>query len=273
MKKVKVFNKYFTRKIPSFVEKYRLRRDAFVKYKIVELKDMSSAAKRISAKVVVDINRDHEDEIKKLVQELVEVVRNQKVESPKTLIRHGDKPFEVVYLYLYKNIDEANHGLPLARASFIDPNCKKKPLHFSDEYIDENTTIKFERMYEEVSNLVHEYKVSDEVFFKNVKQQFGKLLEIYELTERNLGDFDLLAEKYKDYDSIFRDMEHEGFVGYPNDKYMGIYNNHQSLLASLHNIGLITNNKNYNAIQKHHLVELNLETARKNVEYLLEKLK
>src|SRR5690554_4348055 len=98
-----------------------------MEYKIVELKDMSSAAKRISAKVVVNLDRNQREKINSLIIDLVEVLKNKKVENTKTLSNHGNKPFEVVYIYLYKNIDEANHGIPLARASYIDPGCKIKP--------------------------------------------------------------------------------------------------------------------------------------------------
>lgn len=241
-------------------------------YKIIELEDMSSAAKRISAKVVVDVDRKQKEDIKKLILDLIEVVRNEKVEKTRTLLRHGNKPFEVVYIYLYKNIDETNHGIPLARASFIDPNCKVKPHHFSNEFIDPYTTIRFDGMYEELGEMIKENKVSDEVFLSNVKKQFEKLLEIYETTRLNINNYDILAEKYTEYEPDLRHMIDNGFVGFPNNEYMKVYRNYQSLLSSLHNIGLFINDKNYNSNQKYHLINMNFETAKENIEFLLANL-
>lgn len=241
-------------------------------YKIIELRDMSSAAKRISAKVIVQFNREEKDEIKKRIPKLIDEIRNQKVETQRTLLKHGKKPFEVVYLYLYRNIDELNHGIPIVRASFIDPNCKVKPMHFSEEYIDDNTTIIFDPMYGEMEKFIKEHKVSDEEFLKNVKKQTDILVELFEFTKQNLDNYDSLTKKYKEKQLVLKDMLEDGFVGFPNNKYMRIYREHQSLLASLSSIGEVLDNLNFTSVQKINLINLHFESAKESVEYLLANL-
>lgn len=241
-------------------------------YEIAELKDMSSAAKRISAKIIADLDRNDKDAIESTILDLVKVVRRKKVEKERTLINHGSKPFDVVYINLYKNRDEVNHGIPLARASFIDPRCEVKPMHFSDDFIDENTTIRYDGFYEELNLMINDNKVSDEVFLNRLSHQLEELLGVYDSIKVYLDDFDLLAEECNKQEPILRNMEGD-FIGFPNDDYMDIYDRHQSLLASLSNIGVVANNFKYSDIQKYHLIDLHFSDAQKDVEYLLSKMK
>jgi len=242
-----------------------------MEYKIIETEDMSSVAKRISAKIIVDADRDNKEMIKKLMLDLVQVLKVKKIEKGRTLARHGSKPFEVVYIYLYKSIDEMNHGLPLARTSFIDPECKMKPRHFSNDFIDDNTAIAFDKSYEALGNMIRENKVSDEEFLEKITDQFEALLDIYKSTKIYLDDHNLLSEEYKKHESILRDMS-DKFVGFPNDKYTDINEKFQSLLASLSNIGVVANNDKYDNIQKRNLINLHFNSASEDVDYLLTEL-
>ncbi|RHW40386.1 hypothetical protein D1B31_12630 [Neobacillus notoginsengisoli] len=241
-------------------------------YKIIELEDISSAAKRISAKVVVDLNRESEEGVNQLVLHLIEKLKHEKVEKAKTLSRHGTKPFEVVYLYLYKDFDEKNHGIPLARASYINPTCKVKPFHFSDEFIDENTTIKFDGSYETMNQLIKENKVSDDVFKDRLTIQVQDLREAYESIEGFKYDFELLEKEFDKIEPKLRSMSEEKFIGFPNDEYMDLYQKHQGLLAALSNIGVVVKNKDYNNTKKQYLVSLYFEDAYKSEKYLVSRM-
>lgn len=232
-----------------------------MEYKVVELEDMSTGAKRVSAKVLVDLDRSNKEEIEKFILQVIEELRYEKVESPKTLAKHGSKPFEVVYLYLYKNIDEKNHGLPLARASYINADCRVKPLHFSDEFIDANTTIKYDSTYEALNGMVEENKVSDDEFLKRLKEHTEKLEKIFDIIRVNMDDYELLAKELEIVEPELRGMLDENFIGFPNDKYLELYRNHQNLLASLSNIGVAVQNKAFNNTQKSTLVTINFESA------------
>lgn len=242
-----------------------------MEYRIIELEDISTAAKRISAKVITNIEREDQDGIKKLILHLVETLKHKRIEKPRTLTKHGTKPFEVVYLYLYKSLDEKNHGIPLARASYIEPNSKFKPHHFSEEFIDENTTIKFDANYESMNQLIEDNKVSNDIFKERLAFQIRELHEIYNSIVDFKDDFDLLEKEFDKIEPKIREMLEE-FIGFPNDEYMNLYEKHQGLLAALSNIGIVVKNKDYNNTQKHHLVALYFEDAAKNVTYLIKKM-
>ncbi len=240
-------------------------------YEIVELEDMSSAAKRISAKVIVELSREQREEISDLVLELVQTLRHSKTWEPKTIISHGHKPFEVVYIYLYRDMDELNHGLPLARASYIDRSCRVKPMHFSKEFIDDSTTLKLDESYESITNLVKDNKVSGEEFIENLSSQLKIAKEIFEFVESNLNDYDSLSEQFNKYSPLLTELL-DDFIGFPDDEYSGLLETHQSLLASLSNIGVITKNKKYNRIQKHQLIKLHFETAQEDLTNIMQEL-
>lgn len=244
-----------------------------MEYKIIEVEDMSSAAKIISAKVLVDLNREQKDEIKKVVLELVNYLRYTKSLKLKkgTIRKHGNKPFEVVYVYLYRDMDELNHGLPLARASFIDSTCKVKPMHFSEDYIDNCTTIKFDKSYQSVTAIIKDNKVSGEEFIERLEQQIEKIEEIYKSIESSLGDHDSLSTIFEEYNPILLSLT-DDFIGFPDDQYSGLYDTYQSLLASLSNVGVVVNNKKYNAAQKHHLVNLHFNEAKEDLHNILQEL-
>lgn len=212
-----------------------------MEYRIIELEDMSSAAKRISAKVTVNLTRGNQNEIKELVIGLVSKLRKEKIEKPKTLVRHGNKPFEVVYLYLYNNLDQKNHGLPLARASFIDSNCEVKPYHFSDDFIDANTTIKFDGMFEALNDSIEENMVSNEIFINRLKSQLQVLTNIYDEISNVSDNLDRLKQKAKEFESDLISIRDE-FIGYPNDEYANLGNYHQGLIGSLSAIYLFIDN-------------------------------
>ncbi len=242
-----------------------------MKYEIVELEDISNVIKRISAKIIVDLDVKNKEDIESFVMEIIEDLREQQVEKATTLERHGNKPFEVVYVNVYKNKNEANHGLPLATVSYINTESKFKTRHLGKKYINDNTTISYSELFDEFNNTLSENMVSDEVFLQNVSRQFNELLKVYEKTKLKLQDIKELAIMYNDFEKYFIELS-DDFVGFPNDEYVEMYHRHLSLQTLLSNIGLIANSSKHTETQKRHLINLYFKDSTHDIDYMRKKL-
>lgn len=240
-------------------------------YKIIQLEDISSAAKRIKVAVAVNLSRENKEEIDEFAINVIKEMRQKKVENERTLMRHGDKPFEVVYLYLYNNMDQKNYGLPLARASFIDPKCRVKPRHFSEVYIDENTTIRYDGMFEELNKSIEENKVSNDLFISKFNDQFIKLTQIYNDIKKDVANLDAFIEKYYGYKDELIAIRDE-FIGYPNAELADLSNYHQGLIGSLCAIGVHIDSIKFSVEEKKRVILHELELASEDIEKIRSEL-
>jgi len=109
------------------------------KYTIASIDDTSFAAKRISARYIVEDPAAIEDK---------ETIRGIIHEQLEELKKHAGKTFEIVHMYFYSSAAQETSGLPFCRAQWIAPTCKSKPDKISHNEYMQGIYIEWDEMYE-----------------------------------------------------------------------------------------------------------------------------
>lgn len=108
------------------------------KYKIASIDETSFAAKRISARYIVEDPAAIEDK---------ETIRSIILEQLDKLKVYAGKAFEIVHMYFYSSAAQENNGSPFCRAQWISSECKSKPDKISHNEYMQGIYIEWDEIY------------------------------------------------------------------------------------------------------------------------------
>ncbi|REJ23705.1 MAG: hypothetical protein C6W54_11055 [Bacillaceae bacterium] len=249
-----------------------------IKYKVIEMEDISQSAKRLSVKILVDSTK--KDELKNLIETLTEELKYIDYAKEKTIIKFGNKPYEVIYLLLYSNIRQVNFGFPLCRVQWIDDNCKYKPMKIQyDEIVGDSILIEWQDEFKFFDQIIKENEIGKEEFLKYSDEKFDFIKDTYEnfaklFTEliSNKIEFNIYVSEILRLEDALNGSFFD-FYGFPDSSVEGLaelHNHLQSAITDVHNVLVVAKNKDYSFKNVVILTKIYLQDAKKNIEQYFE---
>ena len=213
--------------------------------------------------------------MKAIIPKINEEIRNSDYFKTDELRRRfGNKPANVVCLYLYNDINQIQNASPIIRTQWIDDSTIFRPMEWDANDIVEGIKIIWDRQNESFSSGIPQQRQSKGEYLSEITMIFDEFTNLFKSTESYFGmysskkiDYDHLIFELRAQKSAFDNM-YFGMtnMGYPPYECDSLHKVLIDLVSMLHNVSVVANNEEYSEENVKHLINLYLNDLRENVQ-------
>ncbi len=234
-------------------------------YTTLSISDTSHiGARRISAKILVECTQaKNKFSMKNMIPSIIEKLKLSDYYGNEIIKKnYQDKPADIVFLFFYDGIQQVERGLTFCRAIWNNKNCKYPLAPFTADEVINEIEIIWDTNYSAFTDFIPDNELPKGFYLDKADDVFKKSKIIYNQLNQQLSEYQKKGNYKKllssilflqsDLDDLNNNALNEGF---PPLECQEIDSLISGIVVSLHNILIITNDKDRDESNVVHLLK------------------
>lgn len=246
-------------------------------FTVMEVSDTSHGLnRRVTAKILVEnTHATSRASMRNIIPQLNEHLKSSDyLRNELTKKKYKDMPAEVISIFFYDSIMQVNHGLTFCRTIWNDSKCSNKVKPFTPDETINQIGVKWDVENDFLNEFIKENQLTKGAHLDLADKYYQELtltlssIENSLKTYRTNKDFTELQNEILTWkDSIELMDQQVSNMGYPPFECQDIDEIIQSCVAFMHNIIIITNDKNRDSKNVTYMINTYVEDIKQKIQF------